>query len=186
MEMALESLRRALASAHLRRKAAPRPALHYPLIPTPRVAVVGIEMEGPRGTHCLPEWSPEDLRRLRPQALAGAWNDLAEVARRMLAGELELPLLQFPILVFSRPESAPLPARCHDLLWEWFRVPTLEQIRGAGGHLLAYECVARSGFHLAPGSGGRELPFVRAAQSCPCGDPAPLYYPRDLAAAAAG
>ncbi len=186
METALESLKKALALAQRRRNAAARPPLHYPVSPLPRVAVIGLELEGPAGTHCLKQWSAEDLRRLRPQALAGWWNDLAEVARLVLAGELELPQLQFPILVFSRPGAAPLPARCHDLLWDWFRVPTFEQIRSGAAELLAHECAARCGFHLAPGVDAGRVPLPRAAHPCPCGNPAPLLCAQDFAAAAAG
>ncbi|MEJ5366741.1 MAG: hypothetical protein WHT08_00395 [Bryobacteraceae bacterium] len=186
METALESLRKALAMKQRRRSAAPLPPVQYPLVPQPRIAVLGAELRGPSGTHCFPSWSAENLRRLRPQALAGWWNDLAEVARLVLAGELELPQLQFPILVFSRPESSPLPPRCHDLLWDWFRVPTFEQIRAAGGRLLAYECMARCGFHLAPQAEEASLPLVRTGRLCACGDPAPLACAEGLATAAAG
>lgn len=184
METALTSLKKALAQAQRRRHTAHRLALRYPIFPMPRVAVIGLELDGPAGTHCLKEWSNEDLRKLRPQALAGWWSDLAEVARRMLAGELDLPQLQFPILVFSRPGTAPLPARCHDLLWEWFRVPTLEQIRSEDGELLAYECLARLGFHLTPAAAGIAVPLLPEAHRCPCGDPAPLGRARSVAAAA--
>lgn len=174
MEQAFESLRKALASAQRRRHERPGHSLHYPVCPAPRVAVLGVELDGPAGTHCLVEWSPKDLRRLQPQALAGWWNELSEVARRILLGELELPSLQFPLILFSRPESAPLPPRCHDLLWQWFRLPTFEQIRGAGGELLAYECAARCGFHLAPSADVARLRLVRSGFPCPCGNPSPL------------
>lgn len=186
METALELLRKALALKQQRHAADPKAPLRYPVSPQPRVAVLGAELKGPSGTHCFLSWSAEELRRLRPQALAGWWNDLAEVARLVLAGELELPQLQFPILVFSRPESAPLPPRCHDLLWDWFRVPTLEQIRAADGQLLAYECMARSGFHLAPQAAPGALSLVRAGRPCRCGDPAPLAFAAGVAAATAG
>jgi len=184
MEQAFESLRRALSAAQRRRHERPRHSLHYPVCPSPRLAVLGVELHGPAGTHCLVEWSPEDLRRLRPQALAGWWNDLSEVARRVLLGELELPVLQFPLMVFSRPESAPLPSRCHDLLWQWFRLPTFEQIRGADGELLAYECAARCGFHQAPSADIARLPLGQYAFRCPCGDPSPLLRAGELRAAA--
>ncbi len=137
--------------------------------------MLGIELEGPAGVRCLGGWTPEELARLRPQALAGWWNDLAEVARCVLAGGLKLPELQFPILVFSRAGEGSLAPRCHDLLWEWFRVPSYEQIRGSGGELLAFECAARAGFHLAPGASAEALSLVRSPERCPCGSRAPLY-----------
>jgi hypothetical protein len=186
MEQALDALRKALDLAQRRRREPIRPALHYPIYPAPRVAVVGAELDGPRGVRCLKDWTAKDLARMRPQALAGWWNDVAEVARCVLAGELELPDLQFPLLVFSRADSAPLPPRCHDLLWEWFRVPTLEQIRSTDGQLLAYECAARDGFHLAQGADPELLSLARSAHRCPCGNPAPLYRVEEPLRAAAG
>ncbi len=184
MEQAFESLRKALAAAARRRHQRPRHALLYPICPAPRVAVLGLELDGPRGTYCLPDWSAEDLRRIRPQALAGWWNDLSEVARRLLLGDLDLPELQFPLVVFSRPSTGPLPARCHDLLWHWFRLPTFEQIRTEEGELLAAECAARCGFHLAQGVDASRLPLAPSALPCPCGDPAPLLQAGAVQAAA--
>jgi hypothetical protein len=185
MDHPLEALRKALSLAQRRRRDA-RPALDYPLYPAPRVAVLGLELDGPCGVHCLMDWTPGQLARLRPQALAGWWNDLAEVARLVLAGNLELPDLQYPILVFSRVNSAPLPPRCHDLLWDWFRVSTFEQIRADSGELLAFECAARDGFHLAPGADAAALPLVVSPNPCPCGSSAPVYRIEGAFEAAAG
>lgn len=184
MEEALELLLKAFQRAARRKAETAWHELHYPLCPAPRVAVLGLELRGPRGVHCMPQWSAAALRRLRPQALAGWWNELAEVARMMQAGELELPELQYPVILFSRPESAPLPARCHDLLWDWFRVPTFEQIRAANGALLAYECEARDGFHLAAPGAEAQLALVRATVPCACGSPAPLYRSQSASLAA--
>jgi len=184
MEEALELLLKALQRAARRKAETAWHELHYPLCAPPRVAVLGLELRGPRGVHCMPQWSAAALRRLRPQALAGWWNELAEVARMMQAGELELPELQYPVILFSRPESAPLPARCHDLLWDWFRVPTFEQIRAADGALLAYECEARDGFHLAAPGAEAQLALVRATVPCACGSPAPLYRSQSASLAA--
>lgn len=174
MNQALDLLDKALHRAS-RRAVLPAHELHYPLYPPPRVAVLGLELRGPRGVHCLPQWSAPDLKRLRPQALAGWWNDLAEVARHVLAGELELPDLQYPILVFVRPEAAPLPARCHDRLWDWFGAPTLEQVRMPDGQLLAYECEARDGYHMACPEAAERMALVRLRRPCACGSSAPVY-----------
>jgi len=185
MEQALEVLRKSLDFARQRRKASRR-VLNYPLYPAPRVAVLGLELDGPSGVRCLTQWTADELARLRPQALAGWWNDLSEVARSVLAGELELPDLQYPILVFERASVAPLPPRVHDLLWEWFRVPTFEQIRAGSGELLAYECAARNGFHLLPGVDAASLGLERAPVPCPCGAPSPVYRAARACRVAAG
>jgi hypothetical protein len=174
-EGAMAALQEALARAARPGGRSPAHNLHYPLYPPPRVAVLGLELRGPRGVHCLPHWSGADLKRLRPHALAGWWNDLAEAARLVLAGELDLACLQYPIVVFLRPERAPLPARCHDRLWEWFGVPTFEQIRLPDGELLAYECEARDGYHLASAEAAEWLGAVRSSLPCACGSPMPVY-----------
>lgn len=157
--------------------------LHYPLNPMPRIAVLGLDGPHCRGVLARREWTEQDLQKFRPQALAGWWNDLAEVARQWLNGRLELPSLDSPLLVFVRPEAAPLPERCHDLLWEWFRLPVFEQIRTPAGRLLAYECEARDGFHIACPEAAHAIPLSEPLwRPCPCGSAAPLYGPRQLAA----
>lgn len=185
MEQALDALRQALAAAQCRRRAA-RLTLHYPLYPAPRVAVLGLELAGPAGVRCFPEWTPEELEGMRPQALAGWWHDLAEVAQQVRSGRLALPDLQYPILVFSRPGAAPLPQRCHSLLWDWLRVPAFVQVRNEKGELLAFECSARDGFHLAPGADAAAVPLVLSPRPCPCGNPAPVYHIETALQSAAG
>lgn len=184
LNFSLDSLRHALDRPAGRAGEPPLPRLEYPLFPAPRVAVLGLRVSAADGIYCLPEWEVEDLRRLRPAALAGSWNDLSEVARRLLLGELELPDLLYPIVVFTTPASSPLAPRLHDRLWDWFRVPTYEQIRGARGELLAYECDARRGFHLAPGADLAGFGFLPSAHPCPCGSAAPLCFASARTAAA--
>ncbi|GIU73400.1 MAG: hypothetical protein KatS3mg004_0487 [Bryobacteraceae bacterium] len=175
MEEALELLLKALRRGTRGGIAEPEHELQYPLYPVPRVAVLGLALRGPRGVHCLPQWSPQELEKLRPQALAGWWRDLAEAGRLAAAGRLELPGLRYPILVFLPPESAPLPQPHHQKLWSWFRVPVSEQIRMPDGRLLAYECDARCGYHLSGPDAAQWLVGMQPCGTCPCGSPAPLY-----------
>ena len=81
MEEALELLLKALRRGTNGGIAEPEHELQYPLYPVPRVAVLGLALRGPRGVHCLPQWSPQELEKLRPRALAGWWRDLAEAGR---------------------------------------------------------------------------------------------------------
>lgn len=175
MEEALELLLKALRRGTHGGIAEPEHELQYPLYPVPRVAVLGLALRGPRGVHCLPQWSPQELAKLRPQAMAGWWRDLAEAGRLVVMRQLELTWLRYPILVFVPPDAAPLPPRCHHELWSWFRVPVFEQIRMPDGRLLAYECDARRGYHLASPDAPRWLVGMQPCDACPCGSPVPLY-----------
>jgi hypothetical protein len=174
MRFSLESLKQALSpDRQPGRKEAP--ALEYPLAPVPRVAVLGLELRRESGVHSLPVWTVPQLSRLRPMALAGGWADLAAVARLMRAGQLRLPELNYPLVVFTTAGRQPLSGEQHALLWEWFGLPVFEQIRAAGGRLLATECESREGFHLAAGADPGEIGAAAVEGRCPCGSSQPLY-----------
>lgn len=174
IRISLDSLRQAL-SAGPRPACDALPALDYPLAAPPRVAVLGLELRPETGIHSLPNWTVPHLSRLRPMALAGAWADLAAVARLMRAGHLRLPELNYPLVVFSAPGATPLSEERHSQLWDWFGLPVFEQVRGAGGRLLAAECECREGFHLAEGRDPLELGAQAVGGRCPCGSAQPLY-----------
>lgn len=174
MRFSLESLKQALSPDHLSSRKG-GPALEYPLAPVPRVAVLGLEVRRETGVHSLPVWTVPQLSRLRPMALAGSWGDLAAVARLMRAGQLQLPELNYPLVVFTTAGTPPLSGERHALLWEWFGLPVFEQIRTPAGRLLATECESREGFHLAAGTEPGELEVVAINGPCPCGSSQPLY-----------
>jgi len=89
--------------------------------------------------------------------------------------------------VFTRPRESRLTGEHHEQLWKWFSLPAFEQVRGASDELLAYECEAREGFHLAPGVRASLLGGAPCKQECPCGESAPRMRPDvHLRTAAAG
>jgi hypothetical protein len=151
------------------------PPLDYPIAAPPRIAVLGAEVHRQSGIHSLPRWTVADLARLRPMALAGPWADLAAAARLLRAGQLQLPELHYPLVVFTRAGTPPLGPDRHAQLWEWYGLPAFEQIRSSSFRLLAMECESRQGFHLAPGADPRQLDAHAGPGACPCGSTQPLY-----------
>lgn len=127
------------------------PSLVYPLYPSPRVAVLGTSMDEEFGVRSFPRWSVCELERFQPEALAGSMAELTTVARLRRHGQMALRCLKYPIVVLTNAGDPPLDASQHDDLWRWFGLPVFEQIRDRRGNLIAYECEARNGYHLAPG-----------------------------------
>ncbi|MBI4891326.1 MAG: hypothetical protein HY821_11935 [Acidobacteria bacterium] len=187
MRLALERLFRVLHRGGLMHQDSSLPTLDYPLAPTPRVAVLGAAFRAETGVYSLPQWTPERLTQLRPLALAGSWAELAKAARMVQRGELALPGLLYPLVVLTPAGDAPLSQREHLQLWDWFGLPAWEQIRGQDGKLLAVECEARNGFHLAPGVDVDHLDGWLDADECDCAQRKPRYrLAAEKALAAAG
>ncbi len=181
MRLALERLIGSLlhSNTHL-------PSLEYPLSPTPRVAVLGATFRPETGIYSLPDWTPHSLMQLRPMALAGGWRDLRRAARLLLRGDLALPALLYPTIVLTPAADSPLTEHEHLQLWDTFGVPAWEQIRDPSGRLLAFECEARTGFHLAPEVPAAGLGGWLESGHCGCPLNRPLYRlaaPRAFAAA---
>jgi hypothetical protein len=140
----------------LRRRAPIAPAgassqhlLRYPLDPSPRVAILGLDLAAGPGQCSLPQWTVKQLESARPQALAGPLRDIEEVASLRELGILKLKTLTYPLVVFTSETGDRLTEFDHDRLWRWFRLPVFEQVRAADGRLLAWECESRNGFHIA-------------------------------------
>jgi hypothetical protein len=127
------------------------PSLAYPLYPPPRVAVLGVDLAAEFDVRSFPRWSVCELEAFQPEALAGNMAELTTVARLRRHGQMALRCLKYPIVVLTQAGEAPLDAARHEDLWNWFGLPVFEQIRDRQGNLIAYECEARAGFHLAPG-----------------------------------
>jgi len=153
----------------MRTEARQYPDLGYPLLPVPRMAVLGLKVQPEPGIHCLLNWTPSDLARVRPLALAARFRDYERVARWMRQGALALPELQFPLLVLSGQRVGALTVAQHDALWAWFGLPCFEQIRGVDGGLLAQECEARDGFHLVGHASPEDVGGSLVCEACECG-----------------
>lgn len=145
---AFTDMLRALSEAVGSRSAA-APALQYPLSPEPRVAVLEIELAVRRGRVFPSGWTPSELEAFQPEALAGSFSQLRRVSVLLKEGRLHLPELSLPLVVITKPQEERLSLAQQNELWERFQLPVFEQIRDAAGELLAYECEARDGFHVA-------------------------------------
>lgn len=124
------------------------------------------------------EPTPHALRRYRPGALAGPVPELRRLAERIVAGEIDLPPLEFGVLAFTGPGRPRLTEADRELFWRAFQVPVFEQHRGPHGELLAAECEAHDGLHLIRETAAEDWPGVEVLRDpCPCGAPTPRALP---------
>ncbi|HZT28311.1 MAG TPA: hypothetical protein VFA33_00400 [Bryobacteraceae bacterium] len=117
----------------------PRPVLAYPFPPGPAIVFYD-------GRSALPRLSRHQTLAARPEALS-AW------AHRILRGEIPRPPLEHVILSLAGAWEGHLPETGRDLLWRAFRVPVFEQFLDGDGHVMAAECEAHEGLHIAPEAG---------------------------------
>lgn len=155
----------------------------YPLAPMPRVAALGWRFQPARNLVCLERWHARQLDAADPEALAASPADLNLAAALRREGVLRLPRLAYPLVALLEPDDDPLTAGQLDQLWQRFGLPIQQQFRGRDGRLLAYDCEAASGFHIAQ-PGFRLAGMWDAADECGCGDPAPRLEHARLAGAA--
>lgn len=156
--------------------AEPLPALCYPLPCPPRVAALGWRFQPAAGLVCLERWSARSLEDARPEALAASPEDLRLVAALRQRGVLRLPRLAYPLVALLDASDSPLSEPELEHLWTAFGLPIRQQVRDRQGRLLAYDCEAAEGFHLA--HPGYPLAGLWTDEHrCGCGDPAPLLRP---------
>ncbi len=150
--------------------------LHYPLDPVPRTLVLGHALRTEPNVRSFLRWTVEQIEFARPQALAGPLRELIEVASLRELGILKLRSLSFPLVVITRDDEARLCEADHERLWRLFRLPVFEQVRDRNGRLLAWECEAREGFHLAADAPSALMGLAPCKENCACGKalPAPL------------
>ena len=142
----------------------------YPVHPAPRTAV-------------LVPWFHESLLTNRPlRIFPDGWNpDAAAFAPAAIAGTLEqlnalardgIPSLTHSIIILWQPEQQRMTDADRESLWWAFRVPVFEQVIGKSGKLLAAECEAHDGLHIA--SPALSLHGESLDDSpCPCGRKTP-------------
>jgi len=88
------------------------------------------------------------LQSYAPEALVMPLNLALSLADQMRRGLCELPSLKTAVVVLTSLEDFPLAAHHRDLLWQTFRVPVFEQLRGWGGTIIAKECEVHDGLHV--------------------------------------
>lgn len=157
--------------------------LCYPLAPMPCVAVLGWRFRPARNMVCLDRWNVRQLEAAAPESLAASPADLNLVAALRREGVLRLPELAYPLVALLDAEDDPLTEEQLGQLWQHFGLPIRQQFRDRGGRLLAYDCEAASGFHVAQ-PGFRLAGMWDAGEECGCGDPTPRLEPACRARAA--
>ncbi|HEX4772282.1 MAG TPA: hypothetical protein VH351_15710 [Bryobacteraceae bacterium] len=130
----------------------------------------------------------KQLAASAPNALIGSAADLQRLIDRVELGTIDLKTLSHSISVLTAVGDQPLTDAQRDSLWQHFGVPVFELYTDES-RILAYECEAHDGWHMAAGSSLRiaagELLYdsnrregLRTglkreidSQPCPCGRP---------------
>jgi hypothetical protein len=135
-------------------------ALRYPVGAAPRTAVLVPWFGSKEPVRVFAGGWCDAAARFQPAAIAGTRRQLLE-----LAGGAA-PDLTHAVIALALPGEPLLSSSEREQLWRAFGVPVFEQIVDAAGRLLAAECEAHDGLHVA--SPGRLWPGL-AVVSTPCG-----------------
>ena len=142
----------------------------YPVHPAPRTAVLvpwfHESVLANRPVRVFPHGWGVDATAFAPAAVAGTLEQLRALARE------GIPSLTHSIIILSRPEHQKMTDADRESLWWAFRVPVFEQVIGKSGKLLAAECEAHDGLHVA----SPDLPLHGESVDdslCPCGRKTP-------------
>ncbi len=147
---------------------------HYPLGAAPRTAVLVPGFEESAAVRVFGGGWSQEVADYKPEALAGPASLLRWIAALLLDGRARLVSLNRAVIVFSHPEQGLLGAGDRELFWRAFQVPVFEQILGRGGEVLAAECEAHCGLHLAEGGAVPSAwDAVLETAPCPCGQATP-------------
>src|SRR6185295_6611881 len=118
----------------------------YPISPVPRTVVFvdWFDSSPLRVVQTFAEgWTPQ-AAAFAPAAVAGTREQLLALAEHA-------PRLTHALIVLVRAGEPLTTAAERDQLWRSFGVPMFEQIIGEDGRLLAAECEAHDGLHVAVG-----------------------------------
>ena len=144
--------------------------LLYPLESQPRIAVLGPWFREAGTVRVFRRGWNQESSRFAPQAIAGTWRQLQELAQNRAAQPTHA------VIVIARAGMPLLSHADREQLWRAFQVPVFEQIVGVCGKLLAAECEAHDGLHLE--SEGVTAPgFLLDQSPCACGRKTPRLIP---------
>ena len=123
--------------------------LYWPLPPAARTAVL---MEGFREHRTVKVFGDEqrsDWMRFAPEALAGPAPELRRLAELVESRLIGIPRPVHSVIAFSLLPQAFLSEEARDLFWRVFKVPVFAQILSPSCEVLAWECEAHQGYHVA-------------------------------------
>ena len=166
----------------------PKVGLHLPFTAAPNLRAAQIS--------ALPEFAAvqpfgrerwNKLQTFQPNVLVGYGLDLQNLCANIRRGEMALTSVDHAIFALTDCGSATISDALRVTLWQSFGVPVYELIIAPGCRLLAAECEAHDGWHMAEGNFAHllhgELVFDTASlkkvhtgmlgridtQSCECG-----------------
>ncbi len=124
-----------------------------------------------------------ELMRHPTDIVAGPTAPLLALAEQIRAGA-PAPEVGVAAVLFLRPGQPGITDDERDHLWRAFQAPVYQEYRSPRGDLLAWECEAQSGFHIAESIRSTAVPGTLINQPCPCGLDTPrlLHRPGTLAA----
>lgn len=92
-------------------------------------------------------WST--LADFSPDVLAGSVAQLKRLLERIRLGTVSGAVVNHSIFVVTQLGDTPVTSRFRDRLWDQFGVPVYEIYLDEQERLLAYECEAQEGWHIA-------------------------------------
>jgi phenylacetate-coenzyme A ligase PaaK-like adenylate-forming protein len=87
--------------------------------------------------------------RFAPEALAGPAPELRRLAELVETRSIGIPRPVHSVIAFSLLPQAFLSEEARDLFWRVFKVPVFGQILSPSCEVLAWECEAHEGYHIA-------------------------------------
>ena len=124
--------------------------LPFPISPTLRLVQLS---SGPKFANVQPfvpkRWS--DLQLFAAQVVIGSLSQVLRLADRAAAGSFDASSIDHALVILTRCGAQPLTDIRRVTLWQSFGVPLFELYLGLDHSLLAAECEAHEGWHLASG-----------------------------------
>ncbi len=90
-----------------------------------------------------------ELQSFEPRILVGYGLELSRFAELLASGEFQLPTVDHAVFALTDCGSNPIGDDLRAKVWQHFGVPAYELIIAPGCRLLAAECEAHDGWHLA-------------------------------------
>ncbi len=140
-----------------------------PLQPEPKTAILIPGFRESKRVRVFPGGWDEETAHYRPAVVGAPVEDLIRLARSW-DERWERPRRALVAFSFEHGESPSETDK--DELWDRFGVPLFEQCLNFRRELIAAECEAHEGLHLAPQFAGLEG-WRLARVRCACGNPAP-------------
>lgn len=104
------------------------------------------------GIDALPIQGWRTLDNLQPRVLIGSPSNLLWLGAKLAAGSLKLGSLDRALVVSIRLGTPSLTTETREALWRSYRLPIFEIFQADSGDVLAYECEAHEGWHVASGA----------------------------------